>query len=288
MKFARGEFGRELLSEYVTCLGRFPDIGAHNVSREYFNMALQSIAECWKRFVLPTRTFPWAIFRLLDCTGNEGVDGLVQSFARLKSQHAGCDKCVDVEFSVPVLKFFDIDESTPCHKSEAMKNFLEDMALYSPLSSDLVECRHGICQHLLHRWRGVKPTDPYAAQSVTWQLITRGYRIFREFLWSIYGDRTCKSRLARFGYRSACQFTKERPQEKKSCKLPSKSGKGTLSFEKMDHLLSLENWKSGMPMPRKLSGHLGLQVWLQRCCCGVVCKLIIANRHSTYYFYIII
>lgn len=247
--FTSGEFGRQLVSEYVGCLRHFPDLAAPNISSEYFNISLLAITECWKRFVLPTESFPWTLFTLLDRSTDAEF---LRACGDLQSQLTACPKCVDVEFSTPILRFLDVEDAASSWKVRAVKNLLEDLALHAPLSSDLVECRHGICQHLLHRWRGVKPTDAIAAQSVAWQLITRAYGRFREFLWDLYGDKTCKHRLARFGVTSR----NGGGEEARSMKAPPKAiNKQRLTFEKMDSLLARDQ-QASFPMPRKLRGDL--------------------------------
>ena len=87
---------------YIARLQDFPSLGASNLSAEVFNMTLQTIAECWKRFVLPTETFPWSLFKLLDCVT---IDEFLVLLTDLQAKQAASPCCVDVEFSTPLLKF---------------------------------------------------------------------------------------------------------------------------------------------------------------------------------------
>lgn len=211
-------------------------------------MALQAVAESWKRFVLPTQGFPWCLFRILDCDSPEALCLKIQE---MQSSLAACPKCVDLEFSTPILKFLSGSGSSN-HDSDHMvsvKNFLDDIATHAPLSSDRVECRHGLCQHLLHRWRGVKPTDEVAAESVAWQLISRSYGKFRSFMWELYGSKCTAMRLAKFGNAACNQYTKPGS----SLKSQGECRSGKMSFEKLDRLLAFEQ-EGSIRMPRKLCG----------------------------------
>lgn len=251
LNYSRGDFGRELITMYIARLQDFPSLGASNLSAEVFNMTLQTIAECWKRFVLPTETFPWSLFKLLDCVT---IDEFLVLLTDLQAKQAASPCCVDVEFSTPLLKFVTAADTgiLDIGKAAELRSLLEDLAVHAPLSSDLVECRHGLCQHIVHRWRGVKPTDNVAAQSVAWQLITRAYGNFRKYLWSLYGDPWFYQRLARFGVASQNQYT-DSPVSKFASAV--KNSKRKLSVQKLDKLLAFEQQNS-MPMPRKVCGDL--------------------------------
>ncbi|CAK9005748.1 unnamed protein product [Durusdinium trenchii] len=103
MAFASGEMGANLLSSYTELLNKFPSLNAPDVSFEYFNICIGSMAECWRRLVLPTLFFPWKIFRLLSLD----TDRWPEEISKYKDTKKACPHCVDYEFSTMILDFLD-------------------------------------------------------------------------------------------------------------------------------------------------------------------------------------
>ena len=267
MSFTSGQFGCDVISDYLTRLKNFARLGVPTVAEDYLKLSLQAMAEMWRRLVLPTQGFPYCLFNLLSCESDGPFLELYASFqAKLKS----CHQCGDVEFSHIVLSFIDdVGNSEASCRASALRQFLDDLSVCCPLSSDLVECLHGYSQHLLHRWRGSKPSDAIAQERVQWTLITKSHSKLRDWVWAHYADFQCGKRLHHFGKSSCNQYSKAkapvpdcRPTEGEGGSIavaprshqlrnPSK----TLSVEKMDQLLALGQ-ESSLSMPRKVCGPL--------------------------------
>ena len=65
---------------------------------------------------------------------------------------------------MPVLSFIpkSLGGEEVWSKVGSLRSFLTDLAIFTPLSSDAVECVHGLYQAKLHRFRGRKPSDSKA------------------------------------------------------------------------------------------------------------------------------
>lgn len=188
--------------------------------------------------MLPTKHFPWVLFRLLSCD-------LCQwngEISRLKNCHASCSRCMDVEFSTIVLDFAKKESDFA-----RLRFLLEDISTFCPLSTDLVECLHGYSQRLLHRWRGAKPSDPVAQERQAWSLILRSYAKLRELMWDRYGDKAMTRRIHHFGHHGRNQYSK-------SCveSVALKQLKQPVSLDKMDAMLAFG--QTSFHAPRKLCG----------------------------------
>ena len=242
--FASGDFGTKLVHAYVELLEKFPTLHVPDVGMDYFRMCIEPMGDNWRRLVLPTQHFTWIMFTLLAVNQEQWP----QEIARLKSLKTACYECTDAEFS-SILLDLDSMEDSDSESLVRLRFFLEDVAAMSPISSDLVECLHGYSQHLLHRWRGCKPSDPVAQERTLWALILRSYAKLREYLWDKHGDVNFGHRIHKYGKKSSNQYTvvlpeSERLQKKASDKMP-------LSREKLESML-----ESGLRMkaPRKLCG----------------------------------
>ena len=251
MAFASGEMGANLLSSYTELLNKFPSLNAPDVSFEYFNICIGSMAECWRRLVLPTLFFPWKIFRLLSLD----TDRWPEEISKYKDTKKACPHCVDYEFPTMILDFLDGGHGSDEDVSSfvQIERFLWDVATYAPISSDLVECMHGFAQATLHRFRGSKPSDEVAQERMVWRCVTRSYSKLRDFLWCKYGDRNMGHRIHRFGKRGHNQYTQQ-CEANDSCQPPErKRARMSMSVAKMDALLACSQGSS-IQAPRKLAG----------------------------------
>jgi hypothetical protein len=158
-----------------------------------------------------------------------------------------------MEFSRQVLSYIprDMNEDMLPAKIDELWHFLADVSVYTPLSSDPVECVHGFLQAKLHRFRGRKNADAGAQELGLWSVIKSSYRIFWEALWAQLGDKAARVRCARFGRKTSNQYV---PLEKR---LPHNQKQGPEGAQwmmpNMDKLCKLENIAR---KPRKLSGFL--------------------------------
>lgn len=231
---------------------------------------MQTMADNWRRFVLPTQTFPHCMFHLLNCEEDETF---IDEYKRLRSILEVCPQCVDLEFSTILLQFVNLnasDEEIVCSVKQ-LRRFLLDISIVAPLSSDLVECMHGFTQTLLHRFRGSKPSEMVAQERVMWKTITKGFATFQKWLWNRYGDASSGRRMHRFGRASRNQYSHSMagavrgkgtiiPVPDTQCNLPAndvcksqKRPRQGMSMERVKRLFEFGQEES-LPMPRKLSG----------------------------------
>ena len=266
LSFVSGQFGQGLIDDYLATLKDFPHLGIPAVAQTFFQLAIQAMAENWRRFTLPTMSFPYTMFRLLDCE----LDQFREEFERLKAKKDMCCQCADLEFSTPLLSWINVSTPEAAQRSmHAVQRFLRHMSLQAPISSDLVECLHGWTQHLLHRWRGVKPSDAVAQERAMFTLITRSFGRFKKWMWERHGDQKSGYRLYRYGKASCNQYSQEKrgnadgdmaivaqkdAGEAKRPK-PKPSTRAPLSVEKMNTLLAFEQ-EDSLRMPRKVCGSL--------------------------------
>ena len=254
-----------MIVEHMHKLEQFRYLKVPMMANDFFRLSLQSMAENWRRFVLPTQGFPFCLFSLLNSDDDLAFLELSSKFC---AKQKACPKCADVEFSTLVLKYLDVEDPLACSRVPSLRAFLEDVCVFCPLSSDLVECVHGWSQHVLHRWRGVKPTEAVAQERVLWALITRAYERLRSWIYDRYGDAHSGHRLHKFGTLSSNQYSQKSSSaarkllcmdedgcvhEAETTRTPKKQAdkSKSLSFEKLDRLLASDG---SLPMPRKVCG----------------------------------
>lgn len=218
---------------------------------DYFKMTLQAMGDHWRRFEFPTCGMPFLLFALVDL---EPGDFLAR-YSQLQCQAEECPCCADIEFSTVLLRY--IPRGSQLHEAgvearvNKLKQFLADLCVFAPLSTDIVECYHGYTQCQLHRWRGQKVTDPVAQERVFWASVTKTFGAFKHWMRQRYLDTHFFRRLGRFGCPGANAYT-VRSEEK----APKQRGmKPRLTVGMLDHMVSFEK---DLPHQRKLCGTLAL------------------------------
>lgn len=241
------------MSDYIEKLRAFAQLKIPVLAVDFFTMALQTMSDCWRRFVFVTRSFPYVLLNNLH--GLEYQEFL-KEYGRLQQIALQCRECVDPEFTTVLLQYIPQNSlgqiDSPCVKAKVahIQRFIHDIAVHTPLSSDIVECRHGFSQWLLHRWRGAKPSEPVAQERLFWSLVCTSYKKFKEWLWTRIGDAGAFHRQKRFGMPGRNQYSQakaERQQHKQD---------RSLTFEKMDRLIAFGQTTGSGMTPRKLSGDL--------------------------------
>lgn len=251
MQFASGQLGEELVQDHVRGLRNFTQLGVSEVADDYFRLTLMSMADHWRRLIFPTCSFPWILFRVL-IAGSDPVHELEQ----WKETKHRCHQCVDSEFSGILLDFIPVlgIPTSPSEKLQRVIRFLEDLACYAPISSDLVECLHGFSQQLLHRWRGCKPSDSGAQQMSMWASVVKSFAKLRSFVWRRHMDANFSHRVHRFGNKGVNQYTKHVGKD-----IVNKSNqwepRNKMSLERMDRLIAFGQ-ETSMRGPRKLCGNM--------------------------------
>lgn len=254
LSYVSGGMGRELVGAYMNLLVEFPCLGQPEFANSFFELVLQQVAEAWRRFSLEQNRFCNRLFAL---TSLDHASFLAE-FRKLQALEKVCPHCVDLEFSAVLLRWLpemcgadtDVTDESPLMKEKVkqLKQYLQDLTVYSPLSADVVECLHGACQSRLGRFRGPRLSDPVAQQVTVLDKICSSYCKFREWMWSHYGDRRALNRLHAYGQHKGNQYG--RGSQKPAAKM-------TLEHLDLDGLID-----SKLPRPRKICGHLA--IWLVR------------------------
>ena len=190
------------MRSYIGKLTRFPylRLGEENLAemaKDYFKLVIAQVGDSWRRLCQKQEHgFPFLMWRIC---GLEG-DILYSKFSELQHRLAESPCCVDMEFSLPLLRHVPcpLDPTNRAHQLKVLEvqAFLEDCAIYCPISTDQVEALHGFMQSKLHRFRGNKPTDEVAREISLWSNITASYKALRDYIWDRTGDMQAKRRLA--------------------------------------------------------------------------------------------
>ena len=180
---------------YVNKLIEFPALRAPDFAQSFFTLGLEEIGESWRRFYHEQQRFPFLLLRLSDLCHQD----FMKEYRVLQIAQRSCINCVDLEMSAVLLSYIPETEDWNCDavktKAVALQRFLKDIAVWCPISADLVECLHGACQSRLHRFRGARPTDPIAKEIVILDKITSAFSKFKDYMWSQLGDMKALNRL---------------------------------------------------------------------------------------------
>lgn len=241
--FISGNFGFEMVDLYVEKLRNFPRLGLPNMANECFTICISVMGEVWRRFVFDKQCCPYTLFALLDTTTDEDF---LRAYRDMQRSMEDCPMCTDAEFSRDLLRAIPTDGNLAELKPaiSTLRNFLEDVTIFTPVSSDLVECLHGFQQGKVHRFRGCKPSDPAAQEICMLSTIQSSYNRFWNCLWETLGDKSARHRLHRFGQKGNNQYT-----DKDKTKDPR-----TTSFWKMENMDRICQKPKAVRTPRKLSG----------------------------------
>lgn len=211
----------------------------------------QTVGTCSMFGGARTQGFPCKLFVLLDMASN---DEFLEKYREFQDLATKCPDCIDMEFSMPVLSFIpkSLSGEEVWSKVGSLRSFLTDLAIFTPLSSDAVECVHGLYQAKLHRFRGRKPSDSKAQELGLWAVITGSYERFRSRVWDEIGDKGAMHRMCRYGRKGSNQYTdrQERPTGPETPHAESSVWK----MGHMDKVCTLESLAK--KNRRKVCGHL--------------------------------
>lgn len=253
LKYCSGDFGLDLNAEYLQKLKQFPHLGLPQLSKTCFTICIMCMGEVWRRFTFERQCFPFKLFGLLNAPSDQQF---LKDYRLMQAAQRKCPQCIDIEFSRVILGFIPPSMGQgqeAMHRAASLRDFLVDLAIFAPITADIVENLHGFCQAKLHRFRGMKPTEPVAQEVTLWGSITASFRAFRNSLWERIGDKVANNRLHRYGKQGQNQYSKfkENPQMKKQ------SSQIALPLFKLDMACA-----ATPPKPKKLSGYLvPLMLW---------------------------
>lgn len=205
--FISGKVGEQLVGQYIEILVQFSSIvGEPGLAQDCFHIALEQIGEAWRRFYHEHQRFPFKMFRLAETPRAD----FMREYRSLQQEGLTCGKCVDLEFSAVLLAYIpttEADDSVVTQsKATHLQEFLKDVAVFSPLSTCLVECLHGALQSRLHRFRGAKPTDPIAKEITVLDKVTSAFGKFKDYMWGRLGDRRAFNRLHAYNQHKGNQY----------------------------------------------------------------------------------
>ena len=263
MAFANGSFGLEMLDQYMVKLENFHTLGLADLRMEAFISAILVMGEIWRRFVYERDCFPFKLWNLLTTKSDQEFLEMYCRFQKVKVQ---CPVCCDIEFTHPFLNILpesgsdDPLNDATASKIRAMKALLLDLSIFTPLSSDLVECLHGFSQAKCHRFRGCKPSDDVATELTLWSSIVSSFKSFREHVWSKLGDYKINFRLHRLDKRGSNGFSRANAENPDKTKY--KKGATRSVWSSKMNLSGICAASGGfVRAPRALSGPLGGCFW---------------------------
>ena len=250
-----------LVKDYCDLLVSFPEQHIHTMAYEFFVLALEAMSEAWRRFQFAVKTYPFPIFRWVDmddtCVWKECVE--------LEKLGKCCPACIDSGFTRPIIDFIqarDTDEAALRVRTSAVRDFLKSAMIHCPISSDIVECLHGYCQHLLRTGsRGTRPSDNGAMERILWGLVSKSYEKLRGLIADYFADKKAAYRFHRYGKKGTNQYTKalqqQHHEENPDLAQPARlrGQRPTLNMDKMDRAFASGcQVDVGARKIRKLSG----------------------------------
>ena len=154
----------KLMGMQIQFLEDFPRLGIGPLAKDAFQMCLLEMGDCWKRFVHDLDRYPFKTFCLLDCSTPEEVLGRC---AMIRAQMEACSNCIDVEFTAQILAFLDSRQGNEelLSRARIVQEFLMDIAIFVPISSDQVECCHGFHQNFDQSFPRAKTDSPDRSRS---------------------------------------------------------------------------------------------------------------------------
>ena len=161
---AMGQFLKNLQSLDLAEHCRSCQSDAPALSMTCFQLTVFAVTDVWRRFSLAQQSFPWCMFRLMDCDDDEFCSIWTQFRAALTD----CKECVDVAFSAPLLSAVDVSALDLEARGRFIREtqlLLKDIATYCPLGTDSVENTHAQNQSKLFAWRGSAKGEASAAET---------------------------------------------------------------------------------------------------------------------------
>jgi hypothetical protein len=128
------------------------------LDKDLFVQCLAGMSDSWRRFCFEFQSFPFVIFSLVDV--DEEI--FFQRASDLVNKLLHCSRCADPGFSAPLLAelaaalvHLTIEQRHALFLE--LSSLLGDIAVFAPISSDMVEVLHGQLQTVLRHGRGRFP-----------------------------------------------------------------------------------------------------------------------------------
>lgn len=175
LRFVAGSVGHRIIESYQDLLMNkiHQDIASGLLSAEsclgtVLTMAIICITDTWRRFVHNVADFPHILF----CLVGTDLATFCKMWDHCQERFQQCPDCVDHEFSRVLLSSFPGKlAGKPIPEQESVQTkvsaILADIATYSPLSSERVECKNGKVQAIVSRRGNQAVKAPVSAREAS-------------------------------------------------------------------------------------------------------------------------
>ena len=220
LRIVDGSLGQELMVGYLSILekGLAESIefgldikDSPKLLKLAYDLVIVGVTDTWRRLVLDFKSAPFSLFGLVGLTPQQ----FLLQWEALHKKFASCNACVDNAFTGLLLSQFPMSKfDGPAAAADSfcqeVQQLLLDVATFAPLSSDLVEIKHGGVQWAVSRRGRQQVRAPKAAREIT--LLQA---CLKQFLWaqSHVADETMPSKatasgiLKMSGVRSSNQYS---------------------------------------------------------------------------------
>lgn len=221
LHISTGGLGKDLMGGYMSILQKDMsesielglDIGSNReLLRLTFELVIVGITDSWRRLVHELSAPPFSLFTLVSLPVRHFVD----EWVTIGQKFTTCSSCVDDSLTRVLLSEFPHAELAASPLIEQAKivsqiqQVLMDLAAFTPLSSDLVEIKHGVVQWAVSRRARQQVKNPTTARETTFlQACIKQFLYVKEMV----SDMTMPSKLVSSsimkmsGARSTNQFS---------------------------------------------------------------------------------
>ena len=155
LQIVSGDFAHDLINRVLGLLDSGLEENVHmglQPSRQrlmlIFQLVCASVSDLWRRLIQDYDKFPFKLFALLRCS----LADFVKEWDQLLHTRCSCPTCLDVEFTIPLLKEFGPEPLR--HRAlhyqlmvqQEVCEVLSHVASFTPLNSDSVEIKNGQMQ----------------------------------------------------------------------------------------------------------------------------------------------
>lgn len=219
-----GQLGKDLMGRYeailLTDLAESIEMGMDIGSCDTFlqlsyELVIVGITDCWRRLVHDFKSPPFCFFGLLGLP----TAAFVQEWSNLQAKLSECSGCIDAAFGKVLLSEFPAAEMELLPRAEQdlmvsqIEQILRGLAAFAPLSSDLVEIKHGNVQWAVHRRAKQKILNPRSSRETSFlQSCIKQYDYVKDTVGALTlpAKQVVSSLLKRVGVKGRNQHSKKR------------------------------------------------------------------------------
>ena len=169
LSYQDGSFGTSILRDFSNLMqtGQLAEYCATSpdcsMLRTSFELLVFAFSDSWRRFCLPSQSFPQRLFSLATCD----EQSFAEAWAEFRDIMTSCPDCVDAAFTSPLLRSANMTELTNEDLEacvQGIQSMLCELATFCPSATDLVENLHGQHQDQFHKFRGKSKAPETAAE----------------------------------------------------------------------------------------------------------------------------